>query len=305
MSSTQQVPSVGPSVSVKNPLRPVGQRHLHDSDVTWTIAFLIPYAAVFLAFVVNPAGYALWMASNPSLYTQLAEDPRYLRTVVNTLLFVGLSVNVKMFLALLLSGFFMLRRWWIKPLLTIFLLPWLVAAVQVFISFHWMLIGEQGLINRILSVVFGIDGPMWFNHRWLALGSDIVAYIWKWLPFWTVIFLAGRMAIPRDVYDAAAIDGATGARRFVHVVWPLLANLYLVCTLLATLWTFGDFVTVYFVSGGAPVWSTEVLATLGFQYAFDAGEPALGMAAMLSALPVLVPIAIAMIRWLQTSDLQL
>jgi multiple sugar transport system permease protein len=78
-----------------------------------------------------------------------------------------------------------------------------------------------------------------------------------------------------------------------------------VCTLLATLWTFGDFATVYFVSGGAPVWSTEVLATLGFQYAFDAGEPALGMAAMLSALPVLVPIAIAMIRRLQTSDMQL
>jgi multiple sugar transport system permease protein len=305
MSSTQQVPSVGPSVSVKSPLRPVGYRHLHGSDVTWTIAFLVPYVAVFLAFVAHPAGYALWMASNPSLYAQLAEDPIYPRTVVNTLLFVGLSVNAEMFFALVLSGFFMLRRWWIKPLLVVFVLPWLLAAVQVFISFHWMLIGEEGLIDRILSVAFGIDGPMWFNHRWLALGSNIVAHIWKWLPFWTVIFLAGRMAIPRDVYEAAAIDGATGARCFVHVVWPLLANLYLVCTLLATLWTFGDFATVYFVSGGAPVWSTEVLATLGFQYAFDAGEPALGMAAMLSALPVLVPIAIAMIRRLQTSDMQL
>jgi multiple sugar transport system permease protein len=120
-----------------------------------------------------------------------------------------------------------------------------------------------------------------------------------------VIFLASRMAIPRDVDDAAAIDGATGARRFVHVVWPLLANVYLVCTLLATLWAFGDFATVYFVSGGAPVWSTEVLATLGYQYAFDAGEPAVGMAAMLSALPVLVPVAIITMRRLQTSDLQL
>ena len=114
------------------------------------------------------------------------------------------------------------------------------------------------------------------------------------------------MAIPRDVYDAAAIDGATGARRFVHVVWPLLANLYLVCTLLATLWTFGDFATVHFVSGGAPVWSTEVLATLGFQYAFDDRlNPALGMAATLSALPVLIPVAIAMMRMVQTSDMQL
>jgi multiple sugar transport system permease protein len=305
MSSLQTVPSVGPSLSVKVPSRPIGQGRLHGSDFTWTIAFLIPYAAVFLAFVVHPAGYALWMASSPSLYAQLAEDPLYLRTIVNTLLFVGLGVNVKMFLALLLSGFFLLRRWWIKPLLTIFILPWLLAAVQVFISFHWMLIGEQGLIDGIMSVLLGIDGPMWFNHRWLALGSNIVAYIWKWLPFWTVIFLAGRMAIPRDVNDAAAIDGATGARRFVHVVWPLLANLYLVCTLLATLWAFGDFAAVYFVSGGAPVWSTEVLATLGFRYAFDSGEPALGIAATLSAVPVLVPVAVVMMRRLQTSELQL
>jgi multiple sugar transport system permease protein len=305
MSSTREVPSVGPSVSVKGRPHRARHGHLHGSDLTWTIAFLIPYAAVFFAFVVPPAGYTLWMASSPSLYMQLSEDPLYLRTVVNTLLFVSLSVNVKMFLALLLSGFFLLRRWWIKPLLTIFVLPWLLAAVQVFISFHWMLIGEQGLIDRILSVLFDIDGPMWFNHRWLALGSNVVAYIWKWLPFWTVIFLASRMAIPRDVDDAAAIDGATGARRFVHVVWPLLANVYLVCTLLATLWAFGDFATVYFVSGGAPVWSTEVLATLGYQYAFDAGGPAVGMAAMLSALPVLVPVAIITMRRLQTSGLQL
>ena len=306
MSSPQKVPSVGPSLSVEGPTRPIGQgHHLHGSDFIWTTAFLIPYAAVFLALVVHPAGYALWMARPPSLYAQLAEDPLYLRTVVNTLLFVGLGVNVEMFLALLLSGFFLLRRWWIKPLLTIFILPWVMAAVQVFISFHWMLIGEQGLIDGIMSVLFGIDGPIWFNHRWLALGSNIVAYIWKWLPFWTVIFLAGRMVIPRDVNDAAAIDGATGMRRFVHVVWPLLANLYLVCTLLATLWTFGDFATVYFVSGGAPVWSTEVLATLGFRYAFDTGEPALGIAATLSALPVLVPVVIVMMRRLQTSELQL
>jgi multiple sugar transport system permease protein len=125
------------------------------------------------------------------------------------------------------------------------------------------------------------------------------------MPFWTVIFLAGRMAIPRDVYDAATVDGATGVRRLVYIVLPLLANLYLFCTLLATIWTFGDFATVYFVSGGAPVWSSEVLATLGFHYTFDLSRPQLGLAAMMSALPVLIPIVIALMRKLQTSELQL
>ena len=109
------------------------------------------------------------------------------------------------------------------------------------------------------------------------------------MPFWTVIFLAGRMTIPRDIYDAAEVDGATGFRRFVHVTFPLLANLYLICTLLSALWALGDFTTVYLVSGGGR-WSTEVLATLGFHYAFDIAKPALGVAAVMSALPVLIPI---------------
>jgi multiple sugar transport system permease protein len=104
------------------------------------------------------------------------------------------------------------------------------------------------------------------------------------------------MTIPQVLYDSGEIDGATGARRFVHVTFPLLGNLYLVCTLLATIWAIGDFNTVYFVSGGGPGMSTDVLTTLGFRYAFGGVKPELGTAAMLSALPVLIPIVIILIR---------
>src|ERR1051325_2506765 len=188
------------------------------------MVFLAPYALLFLAFVVYPVGYALWMGSAPSLYAALAADPFYLTTLVNTLVFVLVGANATIALALLLSGFFARRRRWIKGLLVIFVLPWMLPAVQTAISFRWMLGGEDGMVDRILSVVFGIDGPIWFNHRWLALGANIAAYAWKWLPLWTAVFLAGRMAIPRDIADAAAVDGASGVRRFVHVTFPLLAN---------------------------------------------------------------------------------
>jgi len=305
MSSTQQVLAAGPRLSVKGPRQSPGHRRLRGADLAWAIAFVVPYAAVFCAFAVFPIGYALWMASKPSLYAELITDRLYLPTVVNTLLFVGLGVNVKMFLALLLSGFFMLRRWWIRILLAVYILPWALAATQACLSFHWMLIGEQGLVDGLLSALFGIEGPIWFNHRWLALGSNIVVYIWKWMPFWTLIFLAGRMTIPRDIYDAAEVDGAIGYRRFIHVTFPLMANLYLVCTLLSTLWTLGDFTTVFLVSGGGPAGTTEVLATLGFEYAFDNAKPELGVAAVMSALPVLIPIAILLMRRLQTSEVQL
>jgi multiple sugar transport system permease protein len=293
------------SIAVSRPGPPRWRLPLPGSELAWAIAFVIPYAAVFLAFVVYPVAYGLSLARDPSLYVDLVSDPLYARTVINTLLFVALGVNVKMFLALLVSGFFMRRRWWIRALLVVYILPWALPSVPAFVSFHWMLIGEYGFLDSLLSALFGIEGPIWFNDRWLALGADVVSYIWKWLPFWTLVFLAGRMAIPREIYDAADVDGATGPRRFLHVVFPLLANMYLVCILLFTLWTIGDFTTVSLVSGGAPARSTEVLATLGIHYAFDIAEPSLGVAAVLSALPVLIPIAAVLMRRLQMREVQL
>jgi len=303
MRGTPQVLAAGPAAL--DPPRPSWHRHLRGSEFAWAIAFVVPYAAVFAAFVVYPVAYGLWMASDPSLYRDLMANPLYARTVINTVLYVGLAVNVKMFLALLLSGFFMRRRWWIKALLPVYILPWALPAIPAFVSFHWMLIGEEGLINSVLSALFGIQGPLWFNDRRLALGSNVVAYIWKWLPFWTLTFFAARTAIPQEIYEAAEVDGASGCRRFAHVIFPLLGNLYLACTLLSTLWTIGDFTTVDLVSGGAPAYSTDVLATLGFHYAFEAAQPSLGVAAVMSALPVLIPIALILMRTLRTREVQL
>ena len=302
--STEQLVGTGLPASVKSPRRPPGRGQLRRLELRWGLAFVAPYAAVFLFFFAYPFVYALWMAAKPSLYADLIADPRYLSTVINTLVFVGFGVNVKMFLALLLSGFFLRRRWWIKALLAVYVLPWLIAAAQACISFHWML-QQQGLIDGLLSGMFDIDGPIWLNDRWMAVAANIVAYIWKWMPFWTVIFLAARMTIPRNIYDSAEIDGANGIRCFVHITFPVLANLYLVCTLLSTLWTLGDFTTVFIVSGGGPSGYSDVLATLGFHYAFDAARPGLGVAAVMSALPVLIPVVILLMRRFQTREVRI
>ena len=87
--------------------------------------------------------------------------------------------------------------------------------------------------------------------------------------------------------------------------FPLLANVYLISTLLSTIWTLGDFATVYFVSSGAPAKLTEVLATYGFHEAFDFGYPNLGVAAMMSALPVLIPLVILLMRQVRSTGVQL
>jgi multiple sugar transport system permease protein len=278
---------------------------LKGSEYTWALAFIVPYVAVFLVFVAYPVAYGLWMGSAASLYRELFSDPIYQSTVVNTALYLALAVNVKMVLALLLSGFFMRPGWWMQALLLIYILPWAVPVQSAFISIHWMLNGEWGFLNNLLYTLFHIDGPSWLNQRWLALGSAITSHIWKQMPFWTVILLAGRMAIPLEIIDTAKVDGATGIRSFVHITLPLIANLYLTCTLLSTIFTLGDFGTVFFISGGGPANLTHVLATLGIRNAFDLAEPPLGVAAVMSALPLMIPLVIVLMRRLRTAEVQL
>jgi multiple sugar transport system permease protein len=279
--------------------------HLHGSEFAWAIAFVVPYAFVFVAFALYPIVYGLWMGHDPALYAELLADPHYAHAAVNTALFAGFGTNVMIFAAFLLSGFFARRRWWIKALLAVCMLPWALPALPAYVSFHWMLLGEYGFLNSLLSALFDINGPEWFGDRWLSLGCDAVAYIWKWLPFWVLIYLAGRMAIPQELYEAASVDGATGYRRFVHVTVPLLTNLYLICTALCAIWLIGDFTAADLVAGGSPSLESEVLATLSIHYAFVTSQPARGVAAALSALPVLIPVVIILIRRIETREVQL
>jgi multiple sugar transport system permease protein len=289
---------------VRRSWRPPWQHRLHASETTLAIAFLAPYVAVFIVFVAYPIGFGVWMGSDTASYAALLDNPRYPVVVINTLLLAGVGVNLKMFLAFLMSGFFMRPGRWIKALLLVYMLPWALPALPAYLSLHWMFIGYGGFLNSALEKL-GIDGPIWFNAYPLAMSVTILAMIWKWLPFWTLVFIAGRMAIPRDIYEAAAVDGAAGLRRFTYVTFPLLANLYLICTLLSTLWTVGDFTTAYFVSSGAPALSTEVLATFAFRVAFDHGYPRLGMAAVMTALPLTIPLTILLMRRVQATEVQL
>ena len=305
MSSTQQALGFGRSLAVGRPQRPPWRMRLHGSDTGWAIAFVIPYVAVFLLFIIYPVVYGLWMGRDPALYALLFGDPVYLTTAMNTLTFVAIGVNVMMFLAFLVSGYFMSRSWWVRLLLGVFLIPWALPAMVVFTSIHLMLVTQWGLIDSLIRAVSGHDGPLFLVDPWIARGSNIVSYIWKWMPFWTLIFLAGRMSIPQDIYDAADIDGASGYRRLLYVTCPLLGNVYLISTLLATVWTLGDFYTVFFVTSGAPSRLTDVLATYGFNEAYNFGYPNLGIAAMMTALPLMIPLVILLMRRVRATGVQL
>jgi len=261
----------------------------------WGIVMIAPYVLVFFAFVLYPVAYGLWTARHPQSYVHLWEDPIFARSVVNTLVFLLVGVNIKMFVALMLSGFFVQTRPWIRWLSLLFILPWAVPSIPTILSFRFMLNPEWGVINQLIFKFTADDGPNWLNDPTLALTLAILVHIWKSLPFWTLILLAGRLAIPLELYEAASVDGAGAWHRFAYITWPSISTLYVTCTLLSMIFTVGDFNSVYLLTGGGPADLTHVLATLGIRY-LRLDQVDLSMASIVVALPLVLPLVFFMMK---------
>jgi multiple sugar transport system permease protein len=261
----------------------------------WGRLMVVPYLLVFLVFVLYPVGYGLWLARNPASYSKLFEDPIFFRTAINTVVFVVVAVNLKMVLALALSGFFLNQRWWVKVLSVIFILPWAVPSIPTILSVRFMLNPEWGVINSTIFRLTGLDGPNWLNDPTLALSFSMLMHIWKSLPFWTLILLAGRMAIPAEQYEAASVDGASRWQKFRFITWPAMRGIFFTSTILSMIWTLGDFNSVYLLTGGGPADLTHVLATLGIRY-LRLDQVELAMAAIVVALPLVLPLVYVMMK---------
>jgi len=262
---------------------------------TWGVLLLVPYVLVFLAFVLYPVVYGFWLARHPSSYAALFGDPIFRRAVVNTLIFLIVAINVKMLLALFLSGFFLHERWWVRWLSVLFILPWAVPAIPTILSVRFMLNPEWGLINQLWFRWTFEDGPNWLNEPWLALTMAMAVHIWKSLPFLTLMMLTGRLAISNDLYEAASVDGATKWHKFRYVTWPSLQAMYFTCTILSMIWTLGDFNSVYLLTGGGPADLTHVLATLGVRY-LRLDQIDLSLATVVCAMPLVLPLVYIMMK---------
>ena len=276
-------------------MTPAGPGNGWNSTQLWGAILVAPYVVVFFAFVVYPVLYAFWLAHEPASYAKLADDPIFLRSYVNTFIFLAVAINLKMIVALLLSAFFAIPRWWIKALTVLFILPWAVPSIPTILSVRFMLNPEWGVINQTIFRLTAEDGPNWLNEPWLALFFAMLVHIWKSLPFWTLILLSGRLAIPKDLYEAASVDGANRWQQFRFVTWPSISQLYLTCLLLSTIWTLGDFNSVYLLTGGGPADLTHVLATLGIRY-LRLAEVDMSMATIVTALPLILPLVYFMMK---------
>lgn len=258
----------------------------------------IPFGlAILLSFSNATAGSLTFTWAGVRNFVEVIPDPQFHRAVANTVLITVASQVLVIVLAtvsaLVLDAAIAGKR----ILRFLLLLPWAVPISLAALAWVWIFDSTFSIVDWTLKFLGLLHGWLfWFGDPTLALIAIIVVYVWRMFPFATVVLLAGFSAIPRDIREAAAIDGAGFWRRLFDVDFPLVLPIASVAILFGVVFTSTDLTVVYLLTNGGPYNSTNVLATLAFQRGILGEDLGQGAAIALFLLPVLVIAAIAMLR---------
>ncbi len=179
------------------------------------------------------------------------------------------------------------------------LLPWVAPVSLGTIGWKWILDSIYSVITWVLvwaHVFKPYNTPMWLGEPHLAMASVILVHCWRLIPFSTVILLAGRTAIPKEIPEAASIDGAGFWRTLFQINLPMMVPIISVAVLFGTIFTFTDMTVVYILTAGGPFDSTQTLPSYAFATGIQGSDLAAGAAVSLFLVPVLVLIAYFMLR---------
>ena len=241
-------------------------RRILGTDWRLGYLFVLPMALLVLALVAYPFCYAVYLSMTQKYvgvppvfvgfenYVRLASDGFFLRAVWNSLVFTLGSVVFKLFLGMVMA-LVLTSGIRFRSLFTgILLIPWVAPTVVSALNFLWIYDSSLGVLNYLLVKVFRIlpQGVGWLSEPGLAMASVIFVNIWRGFPFFGISFLAGMKAVPAELYEAAAVDGASVVQRFRHITLPGIRNIVIIVILLSTIWTFNDFAIVYILTKGGP-----------------------------------------------------
>jgi ABC-type sugar transport system permease subunit len=223
-------------------------------------------------------------------------DPAFLYVVLpNTFLFLVLSVAGALIaglaLALLLNRPFPGQ----KLVQTILLVPLMVAPVIAAIMIRWIFNDQFGIVNVVLEAI-GLDGQPWLVQRWSAFAIIVLTDIWLWTPWFTLLLLAGLQSLPKEPFEAAAIDGTTGWRVFRYLTLPMLRPVIVVCVVIRAIDAFRTFDIVWTLTGGGPGRSTELFSLYAYVLAFLNLDLGRGSAAAIIGGVIILVLGVVMYR---------
>jgi arabinogalactan oligomer / maltooligosaccharide transport system permease protein len=179
---------------------------------------------------------------------------------------------------------------------TLILLPWAMPAFITILVWSNMWGYEYGIINGVLHTV-GIHSVDWLQHTDTAWAALFITNLWLSFPFYTVVFVATMQAIPKDLYEAASIDGASGFSQFYRITLPFLRPTIVFVSLMGFLFTFNNFYPIYLITSGGPGISTQIFITESYNQAFGSlgATPAFSTAALYSVIDFLIIISITIV----------
>ena len=217
----------------------------------------------------------------------------------NTFVFAVVSQVIVLIGANILALAFMrdFRGKWLVRLLL--LLPWVAPISLGTIGWLWILDSLYSVINwtlQALGLISRDNWPMWLGIPYLAMGSVITVHVWRLLPLATIILLAGLSSIPREIHEAARVDGAGFWHHHFQVTLPLMRPIMLVALLFGLVFAFTDMIVIFILTRGGPYDTTQVLANLAFFTGIQGGDLAEGAAIALFLFPLLLAVAVVLLR---------
>jgi multiple sugar transport system permease protein len=286
------------------------RRSIADREGVLARLFLLPAVVYIVLLVAVPFLLAIGFAfsdvtaGDPSFdwvgldnFSAIFHDPVFWRALQNTLVFTAISmvliVVLGKALALILVADF--RGKWLVRFFV--LLPWTTPIALAAIAWLWMLDSIYSPIDWGLRSLGLLEGNMhWLGRDNLAMASVIAVHTWRIVPLAAVIMLAGLVSIPKDIEDAAAIDGAGFWRRLWEITLPLTLPVVAVAALFGAVLTFTDMTVVYVLTRGGPESATQVLPSYAYFKGIEGGDLAQGAAIALFLFPLLLAAAVAILR---------
>jgi len=288
---------------------------LLERESSLGVILMLPGALLLMVFMAYPFFLGIWLSITDSMigqighfiglrnFTDLLTDTIFHQTAWNTLIYAMVTVPFKAALGLGLALILNNRMRFSNPVRAAVMMPWIVPTAlstlgwfmildPVFSPISWLL-RHFGVIHQNINFL-GDPG--------LAISSVCLANIWRGTPFFGIIILAGLQAVPHELQEAAAIDGAGMWHRFLHVTVPHIKGVILIASLLSIIWTFADFQLIYVLTKGGPANQTHIFGTYAYQIGLSATEIGMGAAIALYMFPILSVFAVILLVYLRREE---
>jgi len=284
---------------------------LKHSQVVLAYLFLLPTLVVLATVVAYPFLSAIWISLQSKVaglpgkwiwfdnYLELIRGENFPLVFYNTLFYTFFAVLIKFTIGLTAAVVLNQERRFNGLYRTILFLPWAIPTVLASLNWLWVYDEFNGLLNVAL-VRLGLlsEAVAWLAEPRLAMWAVIAVVVWNGTPFYTMHFLAGLKAIPKELYDAADVDGATTVEKFFFITIPSMRNVFMITVMLSTVFTSTSLVAVHILTNGAPAFRTDIIPNFAFNLAIVSGRMGIGSAVNIVFFPILVGIIVILTRQL-------